>query len=178
MRAMDLRADSRLAFPRDVVFRAYRDDLTKLVPYLSNVRSIDVKSRDEQGSIVKLVNVWNGGGEIPKAAQAILSEAMLSWTDRATWNADDFSCAWKMETHAFTEAVHIEGHNRFYEDGPSASRLEIRGTIAIDAKKIRGVPGFLAGKVARTVEEFLVKRIEPNLRELGAGLEKYLADRR
>ena len=171
---MDLRADSRIAFPRAVVFRAYRDDLPKLVPYLPNVRSIDVKSRDEQGSIVKLVNLWHGGGEIPRAAQAVLSEKMLSWTDHATWNEDDFTCAWRMETHAFTEAVRCEGTNRFLEDGAGATRLEIRGVLSIDGKAIRGVPGFLAGKVAHTIEDFLAKRIEPNLAEMGAGLARYL----
>jgi hypothetical protein len=121
-----------------------------------------------------MVNVWHGGGEIPRAAHAILSDAMLSWTDRATWNAADMTCAWKIETHAFTEAVRCEGTNRFLEDGPNAMLLEIRGTLAIDAKHLRGVPGFLAGKVAHTVEEFLAKRIEPNLRDLGVGLGRYL----
>lgn len=92
-----------------------------------------MRSRDDHGAVVELVNVWHGGGEIPKAAQAVLSEAMLSWTDRATWNEDDWTCRWTIETHAFTEAVHCTGINRFIEDGPNATLLEIRGTLTIDA---------------------------------------------
>jgi hypothetical protein len=174
---MDLNADATLSFPREVVFAAYRDDLLKLLPYLPNVRGIDVVSRDDTGAITKLVNVWHGGGDLPSAARAFLSESMLSWTDRATWNRDAFACEWAIETHAFTEAVRCRGTTHFLEQGRDATRLEIRGTLAIDAKKIRGVPALLAGKVGRVVEEFLVAKIRPNLVEVSAGLGRYLASR-
>lgn len=176
---MELRADAHIPFPRDVVFAAYRDDITKVLAYLPNVRSIEVKSRTENGPLVELVNVWHGGGEIPAAARAVLSEAMLSWTDYATWNTDKLRCDWRIETHAFTEAVRCEGFNLFLEDGsPDKTLLEIRGSIQIDAKKIKGVPGFLAGKVGRTVEEFLGGKIQPNLVETAKGLTRYLQERK
>lgn len=174
---MQLRADAKLPFSRPEVFAAYRDKLVDLLPFLPNVRKIDVKSRDESGTIVKLLNVWHGGGEIPAAARAVLSESMLSWDDHATWNEEDFTCGWVIKTHAFTEAVKCEGKNRFVEEGGSTV-LEIRGVLEIDAKKIRGVPGFLAGKVGRTVEEFLVGKIQPNLVETVKGLQKYLESKR
>ena len=171
---MELRADAHIPFPRDVVFAAYRDDITKVLAYLPNVRSIDVKSREDDGPVSKLVNIWHGGGEIPAAARAVLSESMLSWTDYATWDADKFRCDWRIETHAFTEAVLCKGFNTFIEESPGKTLLEIRGHMEIDAKKIRGVPGFLAGKVGRTVEEFLGGKIQPNLVETARGLTKYL----
>jgi len=173
---MQLRADAKLPFPRAKVFEAYRDKLVELLPYLPNVRSIDVKSREEtgeNGKIVKMLNVWHGGGEIPAAARAVLSEAMLTWDDHATWNEEDFTTAWTIKTHAMTDAVKCEGSNRYIEEGGSTV-LEIRGVLEIDAKKIRGVPGFLAGKVGRTVEEFLIGKIQPNLVETVKGLQKYL----
>ena len=40
---MEIRADARVPFAREVVFAAYRDDIAKLLPYLSNVRGVDVK---------------------------------------------------------------------------------------------------------------------------------------
>lgn len=175
---MELRSDARIPFPREVVFAAYRDDLVKLLPFLPNVRKIEVKSRKDDGPRIDLVNVWHGGGEIPAAARAVLSESMLSWTDYATWLADantnTWACEWRIETHAFTEAVQCRGRNEFLEDGPSATILQIRGKLEIDAKKIKGVPGFLAGKVGKVVEEFLVGKIQPNLVETVKGLEKYL----
>ena len=174
---MELRADARLPYPRDVVLATYRDDITKILAYLPNVRRIDVKSRKEQGPICELVNVWHGGGDIPAAARAVLSEAMLSWTDYATWNADQLRCDWRIETHAMSEAVHCAGCNTFLEDGPGKTLLEIRGKLEIDAHKIRGVPGFMAGKVGRTVEEFLGNKIQPNLVETAKALTRYMDEK-
>lgn len=173
---MLISADATLLYPRPVVYAAYRDDLTKLLAYLPNVRNIEVKSRKEDGSRVDLVNIWHGGGEIPAAARAVLSEAMLSWTDYATWKEDAWTCDWRTETHAFTEAVDCKGQNRFVEV-EGGTRIEIRGELKIDAKKIKGVPGFLAGKVASAVESFLSAKIQPNLVEVTEGLRKYLAEK-
>ena len=175
---MELRADAVIPFPRDIVFAAYRDDLTHVLKFLPNVRGIEMKSHKEDGPRIERVNEWHGGGEIPAAARAVLSEAMLSWTDYATWHGDAFACDWRIETHAFTEAVSCGGRNVFLEDGPGKTVLQIRGKLEIDAKKIRGVPGFLAGKVGRTVEDFLGAKIQPNLVETIKGLEKYLESRK
>jgi hypothetical protein len=175
---MELHADAHIPFPRDVVFAAYRDDITKVLAYLPNVRSIEVQSRTEEGPVSKLVNVWHGGGEIPAAARAVLSEAMLSWTDYASWDREKLRCEWRIETHAMADAVHCQGFNVFLEDGaPDKTLLQIRGRLEIDAKKMRGVPGFLAGKVGRTVEEMLGGKIQPNLVETAKGLTRYLQER-
>jgi hypothetical protein len=174
---MDLVADATLPFPRPVVFAAYRDHLVDVVEYLPNIRAIEVKSRNDDGPVVQLLNVWHGGGDIPAAARAVISEAMLSWDDQARWDERDFTCKWRIVTHAFSEAVTCEGTNRFLErDGETT--LEIRGTLSIDAAKIRGVPRLLAGTVGRTVEDFLGKKIKPNLVEVSGGLRKYLDAKR
>lgn len=170
---MDLAADAKLPFPRPVVYAAYRDKLVDLLEYLPNVRSIEIKSRKDDGEIVVFENVWHGGGEIPAAARAILSEAMLSWTDHARWNQAAWTCEWRIETHAFNEAVTCQGVNTFTEED-GGTTLKIRGALTIDAKKIRGVPSLLAGKVGRTVEDFLGSKIRPNLVEVSEGLRKYL----
>jgi hypothetical protein len=175
---MEIRADARIPFPREIVFAAYRDEIVDLLPYLPNVRSIDVKSRKQEGNVIEFVNEWRGGGDIPAAVRAVLSEAVLAWTDYATWRGDAMCCYWRTETHAFTEAVTCKGSNRFVADGEGKTLLEIRGSLEIDAKKIRGVPSFLAGKVGRAVEEFLVGKIQSNLVETAKGLAKYLEERR
>src|ERR1700678_4499126 len=110
---MQISTDARIPFPVPVVFAAYRDDLTSLLPYLPNVRSIEVKSRRDSGAIAEFVNEWHGGGDIPAAVRAVLSEAILSWTDLATWNSDEHVCDWRIETHAFKDAVQCAGRNRF-----------------------------------------------------------------
>lgn len=173
---MLLNADATLSFPRPVVFAAYRDNLADLVEFLPNIRRIEVKTRKDDGPRTELLNEWHGGGEIPAAARAFLSEAMLSWSDHASWNADDFSCAWRIETHAFTEAVTCQGKNRFIEEG-GKTRLEIRGELSIDGQKLKGVPRLLSKRVASTVEDILVKKITPNLLSVSDGLRLYLEKR-
>jgi hypothetical protein len=115
-----------------------------------------------------------GGGDIPSVARAFVSEKMLTWDDRATWNESEFTCQWIIKTHAFSDAVDCKGGNRFLEQGDH-TLLEIRGSIAIDAKKIPGVPGLLAGKVGKAVEDLLVSKIQPNLVSTAEGLGKFLA---
>jgi len=174
---MNLRADARIPFPRAVVFAAYRDHIADLLPYLPNVKTIEVKSRLEGGPIVQIVSVWHGGGDMPAAVRTVLGDS-LAWTDHATWNAEAMVCDWRSETHAFSEALKCAGRNAFVEDGPDRTLLEVRGAIEIDAKKIRGVPGFLAGKVGRTIEEFLGGKIQTNLVETAKGLAEYLEKNR
>jgi hypothetical protein len=174
---MELKADASIPFAREIVFAAYRDDLLLLLPYLPNVRSIDVKSRKEDGQVIEFVNEWHGGGDIPAAVRAFLSDAMLSWTDYATWRADEFCCDWRTETHALAEALRCQGRTRCVGDGPGKTLLEVRASLEIDARKIRGVPSFLASKVGRTVEEFLVTKIQTNLIETAKGLGRYLAEK-
>jgi len=174
---MELRADARLPFPRLTVFRAYRDRILDTVQFLPNVKRIEVKSTETTGDITHIVNVWHGGGEIPRAVQAVVSDAMLSWTDRATWDEKAFTCEWKIETHAMTEAVSCAGKNQFLEDG-DGTLLQIRGELTIDATKLRGVPGFLASKVGKALEDFLGKRIQPNLVEVSGALGKLLEKER
>ena len=173
---MELRADAHLHHPRPIVFAAYRDKLTDLLPFLPNVRGIDIKARADDGPRTTFHNVWNGGGDIPAAARAFVSEAMLSWSDYATWNADDFTCSWRIETHAMSEAIQCRGINTFKEEA-GGTLLEIRGTLEIDAKKIRGIPGLLAGKAGKMIEEFMGARIQPNLVAVSKGLGQYLDDR-
>ena len=170
---MELRADAKIPFPRPVVFAAYRDKLTDMLQYLPNVRKIEIKKREEDGKTVKLLNFWQGGGDIPAAARAFVSEAMLSWLDYATWNEEDFTCDWKIEPGAMTEAITCKGKNRFIESG-GETMLEIRGELSIDPKKLKGVPGFLSGKVASAVEDLLVSKIKPNLVGTAEGVTKYL----
>ena len=174
---MELRADARIPFAREVVFAAYRDDIQELLPYLPNVRSIEIKSRKDDGPKVALVNEWHGGGEIPAPLRAVLGNSMLSWTDYATWDSEALRCDWRTETRAFGDALRCAGSNLFAADGAAGTLLEIRGTIEVDAKKIRGVPSFLAGKVGRSLEEFLGGRIEANVLETAKGLTRYLESR-
>jgi hypothetical protein len=170
---MIILVDTPLTFPRELVFATYRDRLVELTPYMPNVRSIKVKSRHEIEGIVRCVNEWHGGGEIPRAARVVLSEGLLSWTEYTVWNEADFTLEWRIEPYAFTQAVRCAGKNRFLADGNS-TLIENRGKLTIDPKKLHSVPTLLRRQLAHLAEEFLGKQIAPNLVEMSVGVQHYL----
>jgi hypothetical protein len=165
-----------IPFARAQVFKAYRDDLPKLVPYLENVRAITVTSRTDEGPVVKLVNRWKGGGEIPSVVRKVVSEDLMEWDDLATWNANDFTCQWKTIVPAFQEALDAQGTNTFTVVSDTSMRFTIRGELKVDAAKVRGVPRLLAGTIGPAVESFLVGRIQPNFLTVAKGVERWLRE--
>ena len=170
---MDIKADVTLAFPLERVFSTYRDRLPELTEYLPNIRRIQVVSREEAGDEVRLVNEWTGGGDIPKAALAVLKESMLRWTDHATWKAASHTVEWRTEVGAFPGVIKSSGVNRFVPV-PSGTRLEIRGSLTCDAGKLPAVPRLLAGGINPVVEKFLVSQVSVNLVEVAKGVGKLL----
>lgn len=171
---MQIATQIKIPYPRPLVFATYRDKLLELLPYLPNVQSIQQTSRQDDQGIVKIVNEWHGGGEIPAAARALLSEAMLAWTDRASWDESNYRNDWQIQTHAFTEAVHCVGNNLFLDDD-AGTLVVSTGELKIDPNQIQGVPGFMAQMIAGVVEDFLSQKITPNLLQMGEGVKTYLA---
>ena len=171
---MKIETTADIAFPRELVFATYRDHLVELVPYLANVREITITSRIEEGALVKFVNRWKGGGEIPGVVRKFLSEELLQWDDLATWNATDFTCQWQTIVPSFKDAVDARGHNTFTERTPGVTTLKIAGELKVDAAKVKGVPRILAGTVGPAIEAFLVAAIKPNLVAVAKGVERFL----
>ena len=170
---MKIEADAKLSYPREVVFASYRDKLVELVPHLPNVREIEIKSRDDDGGITRMLNIWHAKGEIPKVAQSIIKPEMVCWEDHAIWNQDEWTCEWKVVPKFFTNNVVCQGKNQFVEQGDTTV-LQIRGDLQIDAKGIPGVPRLLAGRIAPVIEKFIVGLLTPNLLTVSDGLVKYL----
>ena len=173
---MKLEADARIAFPRPVVYSAYRDRLPEMLPYLPDIKAITVKSREElEGGITKMLNLWEAQSEVPKVAQRIITPDMMAWDDHATWNQNDWTCDWQIKTRLFTDNVNCGGHNEYVEDG-DGTILKIRGNLDVDLKGIPGVPSFLAGTVKPHIEKFIVDLLTPNLVSIADGLEKFLQE--
>lgn len=170
---MKIAVTAQIPFPRNQVFKTYRDRLVELVPYMPSIWGVEVISQVQEGDRLTLVNEWHGGGDIPAAARAILNETMLSWTEYALWNSTNFTTDWHIQTHAYREAVHCAGLTRFIEDADHTV-VESRGELRIDPHKIEGVPSFISGMVSGIVEDFLSKKIVPNLLQMGDGVRLYL----
>ena len=170
---MKIKADAKLSYPRDVVFASYRDKLVELVPHLPNIKAIEVKNREDNEGVTRMLNIWHAKGDIPKVAQSIIKPEMVCWEDHAKWNQDDWTCEWKVVPKFFTKNVTCSGKNHFVEQGDETV-LQIRGELEIDAKGIPGVPRLLAGRIAPVIEKFIVGLLTPNLLTVSDGLVKYL----
>ncbi len=171
---MQIHAEVELPFPADVVFKAYRDRLADC--HMPNIKGIKVVKREDKGDVVELVNEWTGGGDMPKAVQAVISEGALRWTDYATWTTSASTCAWRTEVSMFPGAVKSSGLNKF-ESAGSGMKLIITGELECDASKM-GVPKLLAKGLNGTIEKFLVSQIQVNLVEVGKSVGKLLESER
>ena len=84
---MKFESSQVIPFSVDRVFCVVRDDLQNLVPFMPNVKKIEVESVDNPGEgRVKLVNRWYRKGDIPKMIQKIIQPEMLTWLDTAIWD--------------------------------------------------------------------------------------------
>ncbi len=172
---MRIEADSVLHHPREAVYESYRDDMSIFAEYLPNVRLFEVVERSVDGRTVRLHNRWHGGTELPASLAAKLEERFLSWDDYATWNRDTWSCEWVIEPHALREAVRCRGRTDFIDLG-ERTRIELIGELAIELDRVKGVPSFLAGSLARTAESFLVRTITANLASMSDALAAHLRE--
>ncbi len=171
--AMLITAEMFIPFPRHAVYLTYRDQLVDLVPYLPNIRSVEVKLRRQDKEQVYTENCWHSGGGIPVALRAVLGETILSWTEYNTWHESSLTVEWRIETHAFTEAVFCAGKNEFLErDG--GTMVKTQGELRIDPTKIKGLSPYLQRRIAGQVEKFLGKKIIPNLHQMSQGVQYYL----
>ena len=171
---MQINASSVIQHPRPAVYRAYRDELPAIAPFMENVKEIRILSKEERPAGVKLHNEWVGRGEIPKVVQGIIKPEMVRWDDFADWDDGAWMCRWSLKIRVFTENFACSGTNRFEESGPNATRVTLAGTLDVNLKDIPGVPRFLAGSIAPQVEKFIVAMVRPNLEQVNGSLGRYL----
>jgi hypothetical protein len=169
-----IHSESTIHHPRDVVFEAYRDRLPEIVSYLPDIREIVVRDRKESGSVVTLHNEWFAATDVPRVIQSVVKAEMLRWDDFASWEASEYICSWRLRVGAFTEAVHCAGTNTFIADGPSQTRVVLAGELTLDLSSVRGVPRFMAKKIAPQIERFVVAMITPNLQRVNQSLQAFL----
>lgn len=173
---MQIEADAVIPFPRESVFRTYRDDLPALIEFLPHVRRIEELGREETLRGVQTLYAWHGGGDIPIPVQRGLGDNTFRWDERAVWDEEAWSSAWTIETRAFHDAVRCAGRHTFVALG-QRTRLEIVGSLSFDLGAIKALPSFLAGGLANTVEQFVSRQITANLLSVSDALTRYLEAR-
>lgn len=171
--------EDEIAYDRETVFKTFRDDLIELLQYLPDIQDIEVKGREQvDEDTVKIHNLWQASqDEVPTLAKKFIKPEMLKWNDYATWHEDTWVCEWEMEVGFLQDAIECTGETRYIDAGDERTKIVIDGDLKVDAKQIPGVPRLVASKVGNTVENFVVKLIQPNLTDVNRGIEKYLAAR-
>jgi hypothetical protein len=170
---MKFRSESTIAHPREAVFAAYRDHLPEVVAFLDDISGVNVLSRTEEGSIVRLHNEWVSDREVPSVAASFIKQEHLRWDDHATWDTSDFTCAFDIKTRAFTDAVRCTGRNLFVPD-PRGTRVILEGDFDVKNLQIPGVPRFMAKRLVPQMEKFIISLIRPNLERVNKALGSYL----
>jgi len=173
---MEIKITERIAQPLDKVWAVYRDRLPELSPYLPNVTSITVKSREEPSEgVVRLVNEWCVAGAVPGPARRFFKEDMLRYIDHAAWNWEKKTCHWRFEFPALGEALTCQGMNQYRILGDDTCELKIDGELSLDLGKIRRIPRMFR-RLGPMVEGFVIERVKPNLIEVCRAVEKLLAE--
>ena len=169
---MELKARTRMPFPRELVYRTIRDRLPELAPYMPNVKEIQMKERVEDGPRVRFLNIWFGKTEIPAIAQRYVKPELFQWTDKAVWDESDFSCEWAIETHAWPGVVVCSGRNVYVTIG-NETELQINGTLTLNLDKAP-IPRLFVGTVRPIVEKLIVAGLTPNLTSIGDAVGGFL----
>ena len=166
---MDIHVDATVPFELERVWRTYRDGTVDLLPFLPNIRAVEVKTRTEDAGVVTLESDWLGGADIPAIVRSVLSESMLRWTDHAAWKEATHEVVWTTRVHAFPEAVSSSGTNRFVGRGESTT-IEYRGHVKVDGAKVKGVPRLLSRTVSDTAEKLIISSVNTNLLAVAKGV--------
>lgn len=161
----------RITYSLDEVYPTFRDKLKELLPYLPNIREIEVTKHERvNDSTVSVVNIWKAKNkDIPAAVEKMVPPEKLQWTDHAVWHDDTTSCDWRMEMSFLTEAISCKGTTTYKAEGDKTV-VHILGEFKLDGSKLP----FLMRPFVGAVEEFVVKLIRPNLTEVNRGMEQYL----
>jgi len=175
-----LNIEDEVDFERREVFETFREELVELIDFLPNIEKIERTSYERvDEDTVEIVNIWEATEkDVPSMARKFVDSEMLQWTDYATWREDEWVCEWEMEVKFLADAIDCSGQTRYLEGGEGTTKIHIDGDLEVDANEIPGVPRLVAGKVGDTVENFVVKLIEPNLSDVNRGLERYIESKR
>lgn len=173
---MDFRVETEIGHPRAISFRTLRDDLLEVVDSMPNVDKVEILERkDADGGVVNFINVWYASAAVPRVARPFIPGDGLSWHDYATWDENDWSCAWRMEPSFLTERVDIAGRNTYHERPGDRTLLVIEGHLDLDLHNFPGIPNMVSLRAAPSLEKFIVNLVKPNLEGTAKALDSYLS---
>lgn len=170
---MELAAQTRIPFPRDLVFATIRDRMPELAGFMPNIKQIEMKERRDADPLTHFINTWTASTEIPAIAQRYLKPDMLKWTDYAKWDRSNYSCDWKTVLVAWPDVLECGGTNVYNAFGDE-TELQIRGNLHLHLEHAP-IPKLFVSTVRPIVERIVIASLKPNLLSIGDAVAQYLA---
>jgi len=169
-----------VAGPVERVFGMLRDRLSDLVPYLPAVDHIELLECSEDGpGRTMMVHYWEGNAKLlPMIARPFVTKAMTSWTDHALWIDDGRLCEWSFVPKKFKDLFTCSGVDHFEDLGDGTTRLRLTGDLVVYAERVPGVSRKMASRLGPRIEQFVVKKIKPNLMQVPLALQAFFEEER
>ena len=157
--------------------------LEELIPLLPNVTRAD-KERQTQlpDGRIRTIRRWEASpGVLPVALRPFARKEWMRWIDTSDWCFKEHREDWVLSMERMENLYDCAGSNTFrpHPDFPETKTLAvIEGELEVYPERVRGIPKFLAKKLAPQVEKYVISLLVENLvgmtRELGpflAGLD-------
>lgn len=176
---MEFEYVEHISHPVAEVFELLQNNLSALIPLLPGVDAIEELSRESEGSMTRITNLWQGNSKsAPAAARPFVTRKMTAWHDHATWDSAKHEVQWRFETLHFDTLYECSGIHYFSPepnpDGSEGTRLRMTGDLRVYPERVPGVPKLLARSVRPKVEAFLIEMVTPNLKELPHAMQTHL----
>lgn len=160
--------------PRPELWSVMRDHMPDFAGQIADIEELrELERTIAADGMVRIVNHWRVKQQVPAVMRAILKASELSWIDRATWDADAFTCDWAIEPNFLTEHIACSGRTSF-ADAMAGQGTRVTFEGALDLKP--GLLGSLGSleKVLSGFLEFIVTTIIPrNLRAVVEAAAQY-----
>lgn len=176
---MHFEETSRVTQPASLILETMIENMQAIVPFLDNIESIDLQSREVLGDgRIKIVRRWQGMSDsVPSALRPFVSRELMGWIDTAFWTPAEYKVEWaqSMCSASVAKLYECSGINYFEphpEDPEHDTRIRITGDLAVFPEQL-GIPSFLGRRLAPQVESFVVSLLTPNLMGLAKGLQGY-----
>lgn len=176
---MKFQLSEKTRFDRDLMFRTHRDDLDKLVPYMTMVERVRAEGKEVHADGTQvLTHRWLCTREaVPAMIRPMIPPNMLVWVGRATWNPNTFQCSWDIDIPGLEQAVTIHGVHTYHED-PKGTRVELAGNFAVHPEKIPNLPPMISGPMVTAFEKFTTQVIIGVMKATHRAVVSYLEDQK
>ncbi len=175
-RGMNFEYSEIVTHPLDVIYPLLRDDMASLLPYLPDVKQVEVLERDPPADGKhRIVNKWYGdSSNAPAAIRPFVTDDMVTWIDHARWIDAQSHVHWRMETASLHGLYDCRGTNYLEDMGDGTTRIRLTGALEIYPEKVPGLPKFMAKRLRPHIERYLSHAITPNLQGMPRAVQRYL----